>query len=97
MLRGRHRGLPVAIDRAVMLPKEFQQSQEAFDDAPREEFDAGQTARNRSSPSPYSDSLNEKRARSRESSSRRSQDVGRENLAARGRRAAYRADLNGVL
>lgn len=23
MIRGRHRGLPVAIDRAVMLPKEF--------------------------------------------------------------------------
>ncbi|KAF7968660.1 hypothetical protein HWV62_29741 [Athelia sp. TMB] len=96
MLRGRHRGLPVAIDRAVMLPKEFQQSQEVFDDAPREDFDAGQTARNRSSPSPYSDSLNEKRNRSRESS-QRSQDVGRENLAARGRRATYRADLSGVL
>jgi hypothetical protein len=25
MLRGRHRGLPVAIDRAVMLPAEFKQ------------------------------------------------------------------------
>lgn len=25
MLRGRHRGLPVAIDRAVMLPHEFRQ------------------------------------------------------------------------
>lgn len=24
MIRGRHRGLPVAIDRAVMLPAEFQ-------------------------------------------------------------------------
>lgn len=24
MIRGRHRGLPVAIDRAVMLPREFQ-------------------------------------------------------------------------
>lgn len=24
MLRGRHRGLPVAIDRAVMLPSEFE-------------------------------------------------------------------------
>ena len=23
MLRGRHRGLPVAVDRAIMLPKEF--------------------------------------------------------------------------
>lgn len=26
MLRGRHRGLPVAIDRAVMLPKEFKKA-----------------------------------------------------------------------
>lgn len=26
MIRGRHRGLPVAIDRAVMLPSEFQRS-----------------------------------------------------------------------
>lgn len=31
MLRGRHRGLPVAIDRAVMLPKEFKQVDEQFD------------------------------------------------------------------
>ncbi|TXT11937.1 uncharacterized protein COLE_02347 [Cutaneotrichosporon oleaginosum] len=29
MLRGRHRGLPVAIDRAVMLPKELEQAEEA--------------------------------------------------------------------
>jgi len=28
MLRGRHRGLPVAIDRAVMLPKDFAESDE---------------------------------------------------------------------
>jgi Trk-type K+ transport system membrane component len=28
MLRGRHRGLPLAIDRAVMLPKDFTQSDE---------------------------------------------------------------------
>jgi hypothetical protein len=26
MIRGRHRGLPVAIDRAVMLPKEFKKT-----------------------------------------------------------------------
>ena len=25
MIRGRHRGLPVALDRAVMLPREFRQ------------------------------------------------------------------------
>jgi hypothetical protein len=29
MLRGRHRGLPVAIDRAVMLPKDFTATEEA--------------------------------------------------------------------
>lgn len=29
MLRGRHRGLPVAIDRAVMLPKDFTAEEEA--------------------------------------------------------------------
>jgi hypothetical protein len=28
MLRGRHRGLPVAIDRAIMLPHEFEKLQE---------------------------------------------------------------------
>lgn len=28
MLRGRHRGLPVAIDRAVMLPNEFEKEDE---------------------------------------------------------------------
>lgn len=27
MLRGRHRGLPVALDRAVMLPQEFKRSE----------------------------------------------------------------------
>ena len=33
MLRGRHRGLPVAIDRAVMLPKDFTAAEEqAFDE-----------------------------------------------------------------
>lgn len=30
MIRGRHRGLPVAIDRAVMLPLEFQKSDDDF-------------------------------------------------------------------
>lgn len=32
MIRGRHRGLPVAIDRAVMLPAEFEKSREDEDD-----------------------------------------------------------------
>ncbi|KAF9529697.1 cation transport protein-domain-containing protein [Crepidotus variabilis] len=32
MLRGRHRGLPVAIDRAIMLPSEVQQAEEVFFD-----------------------------------------------------------------
>jgi hypothetical protein len=36
MIRGRHRGLPVAIDRAVMLPKQFTESDErAFEDRVR--------------------------------------------------------------
>ncbi|KAI5982486.1 cation transport protein-domain-containing protein [Pisolithus albus] len=34
MLRGRHRGLPVAIDRAVMLPSEFKNTEENFDPQP---------------------------------------------------------------
>jgi hypothetical protein len=34
MLRGRHRGLPVAIDRAVMLPAEFDKREQ--DDAQQE-------------------------------------------------------------
>lgn len=32
MLRGRHRGLPVAIDRAVLLPDEFQKTDEDIAD-----------------------------------------------------------------
>nr|ODN98734.1 potassium ion transporter [Cryptococcus depauperatus CBS 7855] len=32
MLRGRHRGLPVAIDRAVMLPKDFQTEETAYEE-----------------------------------------------------------------
>ncbi|KAI6046353.1 cation transport protein-domain-containing protein [Pisolithus marmoratus] len=34
MLRGRHRGLPVAIDRAVMLPSEFNKAEEDPDPQP---------------------------------------------------------------
>ncbi|KIK16827.1 hypothetical protein PISMIDRAFT_112632 [Pisolithus microcarpus 441] len=34
MLRGRHRGLPVAIDRAVMLPSEFKNAEENSDPQP---------------------------------------------------------------
>lgn len=32
MLRGRHRGLPVAIDRAIMLPTELQKAESIFYD-----------------------------------------------------------------
>lgn len=32
MLRGRHRGLPNAIDRAVMLPREFKKTLQLDDD-----------------------------------------------------------------
>jgi hypothetical protein len=31
MLRGRHRGLPVAIDRAILIPFEFKKDQENVD------------------------------------------------------------------
>jgi hypothetical protein len=41
MIRGRHRGLPVAIDRAVLLPFEFQQEPDE-DDSDKSE--SGQTA-----------------------------------------------------
>lgn len=34
MLRGRHRGLPVALDRAVMLPHEFKRRPEDVTAAP---------------------------------------------------------------
>ena len=40
MLRGRHRGLPVAIDRAVMLPVEFRDD----DDGPNLDTDDEETA-----------------------------------------------------
>lgn len=32
MLRGRHRGLPVAIDRAVLLPSEYAKEKQSEDD-----------------------------------------------------------------
>ena len=42
MLRGRHRGLPVAIDRAVMLPFEFQSNEDTPDnETPMEEDHGG--------------------------------------------------------
>lgn len=34
MIRGRHRGLPVAIDRAIVLPYEFQRTLEDYPDPP---------------------------------------------------------------
>jgi hypothetical protein len=47
MIRGRHRGLPVAIDRAVMLPAEFT---EAFDstneDVQQRQFKSGDEKNN---------------------------------------------------
>ncbi|KAF9268582.1 TrkH-domain-containing protein [Marasmius fiardii PR-910] len=45
MLRGRHRGLPVAIDRAVMLPQEFQKHDEAINDDAASQFYARSTSR----------------------------------------------------
>jgi Trk-type K+ transport system membrane component len=34
MLRGRHRGLPVAIDKAILLPREFENELEEEDAMP---------------------------------------------------------------
>jgi len=34
MIRGRHRGLPVAIDRAIVLPYEFEKAQDNSDPPP---------------------------------------------------------------
>ena len=39
MIRGRHRGLPVAIDRAVMLPFEFKKADEMNDEDEGETVD----------------------------------------------------------
>lgn len=33
MIRGRHRGLPVALDRAVLLPHEFEKREDGADEA----------------------------------------------------------------
>lgn len=35
MIRGRHRGLPVAIDRAIVLPYEFERAEDDPDPPPR--------------------------------------------------------------
>lgn len=35
MIRGRHRGLPVAIDRAVVLPYEFEKAEDDPDPPPK--------------------------------------------------------------
>ncbi|KAG7091119.1 hypothetical protein E1B28_010173 [Marasmius oreades] len=45
MLRGRHRGLPVAIDRAVMLPQEFEKHDEVLSDDAASQFYARSTSR----------------------------------------------------
>ncbi|KAJ3542209.1 hypothetical protein NMY22_g3597 [Coprinellus aureogranulatus] len=48
MIRGRHRGLPVAIDRAVMFPREFQnqddQDQETDSDSEHEDAESRRTS-----------------------------------------------------
>jgi len=57
MIRGRHRGLPVAIDRAVLLPAEFQRRDEY------EYVDDTSQHQNQASDTPYAngDTTNEKR------------------------------------
>jgi hypothetical protein len=68
MLRGRHRGLPVAIDRAIMLPMEFDSNNggstpESDDNSPPN-MDASSTA--------YSSGLRHKLGRASSRASRRS-------------------------
>ncbi|KAL0955885.1 hypothetical protein HGRIS_002083 [Hohenbuehelia grisea] len=41
MIRGRHRGLPVAIDRAVMVPTEYQKQDEVDEDVLEDDLDDG--------------------------------------------------------
>ncbi|GBE80755.1 Low-affinity potassium transport protein [Sparassis crispa] len=56
MLRGRHRGLPVAIDRAVMLPSEFQESLDQ--DSPIRSHDTPNDSRDTfDRPEPQTDNL----------------------------------------
>jgi len=69
MLRGRHRGLPVAIDRAVLLPAEFQKPEDRYDDQ-RSSLAPGQPTRPRD-PTPSSDASNEKRRSSEDSTAYR--------------------------
>lgn len=97
MLRGRHRGLPVAIDRAVMLPTEFQQSEENFENTGH--IIPNEAPQDRSStPS----SLNEKRTPSRDSE-RRNSSVGVHNKFRNGssvdrvKDASFRAEMGGAM
>ena len=57
MLRGRHRGLPVAIDRAVMLPSEFtKEDDEHLDSRSHHSYTRNDTLEHR--PISHSESLN---------------------------------------
>lgn len=49
MIRGRHRGLPVAIDRAVLLPSEFERYREEEDNTyqPRNGYGASSVGQER--------------------------------------------------
>jgi len=46
ILRGRHRGLPLAIDRAIMLPSEVEKAEGAF---PRSDDNANRTVNSQTS------------------------------------------------
>lgn len=97
MLRGRHRGLPVAIDRAVMLPREFRQLADYNDDpSGSEQWPQASQSLRQELPMPYSDSSNEKR-RSSEESTMRKRDMppsnSEEGLMDREKRRLFRADI----
>ncbi|KAJ3511772.1 hypothetical protein NLJ89_g3904 [Agrocybe chaxingu] len=57
MLRGRHRGLPNAIDRAIMLPTELEKKDEAIADA-RSQLSAGGAEMHNNQPFRYSETMN---------------------------------------
>jgi len=62
MLRGRHRGLPVAIDRAVLLPQEYHKHGDIRDDDSSSTPKQAEQSQAPRAPTPNSNASNEKRS-----------------------------------
>ena len=62
MLRGRHRGLPVAIDRAVLLPQEYHKHEDIRDDASSSTRKQAEQSQPPRAPTPSSNTSDEKRS-----------------------------------